>query len=254
VSRATKVSSLLSTTRQAITPTRLRSYPTVSSSGREDVVAYWLDVSIAQSLYPLLHATEIMLRNSIDRYVRASSGWTFAQTPFSSWMLNPKNFRTSAGMRYVKEAMSKIGYTLDQNTSIGTLNQGGKPGNHDDLVAATSFGFWTSLATGSYNYAQPRSPHLWPTGLSQVFPHSPFKRIAPISTRLSDIRRLRNRVFHYEPIHRLPVRAVRQSMLELVWYISPDIGQSLRNADPSQWTLQPGWQRDVEAALLLSCA
>ena len=65
---------------------------------------------------------------------------------------------------------------------------------------------------------------LWPLLLSNVFPHAPRRQRSrtDISRRVDRIRRLRNRVFHHEPIWHLPDLADQHALiLETIGWISP---------------------------------
>ena len=74
-----------------------------------------------------------------------------------------------------------------------------KPHEPGRIVAELSFGFWSSMFNSPYE-------HTWYADgaalLENVFPHLPrtLRTRKKISQRVERIRRLRNRVFHYEPI------------------------------------------------------
>lgn len=245
---------LLTESRQVITPSRLTPFPVPSPSGRADVAAYWKDVAVAHSLYPLLHATEIAVRNSIDAFIRTGSGWRFAPAPIHTWMLHQPSFRRTRDWSHVVRAMGKLSYSFDTATAVWSLKSGVRPATHDDLVAATSFGFWSGLVTGAYVYARPGTPFLWPGGLAQVFPHYRGRRLEPVAIALNEVRQLRNRVFHYERLRHIKVAPLRQTMLEVIGWIAPTVATSLARIEPSAWALTSDAERDVEAMLLRSCA
>lgn len=101
-----------------------------------------------------------------------------------------------------------------------TLQHQGKPIQPGRLIAELSFGFWTSLFDRRYE------PLLWPRLLKPVFPIMPRRirttRIA--SRRLNGLRTLRNRVFHYEPIWRMPnLHGLHQDIVETIGWMNPSM-------------------------------
>ena len=104
-----------------------------------------------------------------------------------------------------------------------------------DLVSRLSFGFWSSLFKGQYERI------LWTRLLPDVFPHAPRRQRArkEISKRVDRIRRLRNRVFHHEPIwHLQDLEQQHQQILETIGWISPAMLAMTRLLDrfPSVYT------------------
>ena len=75
---------------------------------------------------------------------------------------------------------------------------------------------------------------LWPKLLEPVFPHCPRSQRTRrnVYVRLDEIRRLRNRVFHHEPIWHLPDLEERhQEILETIGWISPAMLEMTRLLD-----------------------
>ena len=70
------------------------------------------------------------------------------------------------------------------------------------LVAELSFGFWTALFDARYD-ANGSAPHqLWPSLAADIFPGMPrtLRTRSNMSRYLNQIRDLRNRISHHEPI------------------------------------------------------
>ncbi len=85
-------------------------------------------------------------------------------------------------------------------------------------MANLTLGFWLSLFRIRYEQV------LWPKLLEPVFPHCPRNQRTRQNAylRLDQIRRLRNRVFHHEPIWRLPDLSEQHLLiLETIGWISP---------------------------------
>jgi hypothetical protein len=104
----------------------------------------------------------------------------------------------------VTEAKSKL---TDASKSI-------TPGR---IVAELNLGFWTSLFNAYYEQKGASDPRLWPRLLLAVVPRMPRRQRTRrnLVRYLNDIRALRNRVFHHEPIWNLPAscRGTRKSWI-----------------------------------------
>ena len=76
-----------------------------------------------------------------------------------------------------------------------------------------------------------------------IFPHAPRRSStrSTIQCRLESIRRLRNRVFHFEPIWRLPdLRQQHLEILEIIGWINPTFGEMTAVVDRFPKTLDDG--------------
>ncbi len=102
------------------------------------------------------------------------------------------------------------------------------PCDHHDqhLVAVTSFGLWVGL-TGS---GVPRDrllsyeTTLWQPRLQNACPYRGDRRRKYIHACLDDVRVLRNRIAHHEPIYRSPLQGIYDDILEIAAMIHPDAG------------------------------
>lgn len=141
------------------------------------VVNYVWNMELSEALYPCLQTFEIALRNSIHAAFtehHKTDMW-FEQHDLLDWQ---------------KDTLQKA---RDQLT---TFREPHEPGR---IVAELSFGFWSSMFNSPYE-------HIWYADraalLERVFPNIPrtLRTRKKISQRVERIRRLRNRVFHYEPV------------------------------------------------------
>ncbi len=159
---------------------------------------YRWDILLSGSLYPLLHVIEVGLRNAIyeavaDRY--RDKDWLM-DSPF----LDPIE----------QKEIQKQAHALRQ---IGKLDPG-------HLIAELSFGFWCSLLDRRYEHQQ----LFWPTLLRAVFPGLKSRKIHLIRKRFNRIRRLRNRIYHYEPIwHWKDLPQQHQDIVEAIKWIEPEL-------------------------------
>jgi hypothetical protein len=157
--------------------------------------AYLTNIRLAQSLMPLLHVLEVVLRNAIHNSLTRSLG-----RPDWWSSLDERDF---------------AGILLEVHTTQAKLRKRRESDFPDKVVAEMTFGFWTSLFNVRYQAS------LWRM-LRLAFPHCPKKlrQRHLISTSLNGIRNLRNRVFHHEPLLWLkptPVAVTEQAMQLLGW-------------------------------------
>jgi len=83
----------------------------------------------------------------------------------------------------------------------------------DDVVAALSYGFWSSLVGPGGNCQY--ETQFWQPALVKAFPHSASSRRATMSRSLESIRLFRNRIAHHEPIFRRHLAADHATLLRL---------------------------------------
>ena len=159
---------------QGISASRLRPY-SIGSGGdaAEAYGRYAWNVALSESLYPCLNFVEIALRNAIHSAVSTNFRDEY-------WFLN-----SLVG----KEKTIVSGVRRD-------LQEQGKSPTATDFVSSLWFGFWVNLFSNRYEGI------LWTQLLKPIFPRMPrlHRTIRNLRFRLNRIRRLRNRVFHHEPI------------------------------------------------------
>jgi hypothetical protein len=114
-------------------------------------------------------------------------------------------------------------------------------------VAALDFGFWTGLFGKPYLFQSKRNPRLWPHGLSKIFPHaSAALTLGGISGRLNDLRHLRNRIFHHEPVWARPdLAGDRDDILELLGWMSPEAARTLRSMERLSEVISDHYRRKI---------
>jgi hypothetical protein len=188
---------------KALSKARFASY--LAECGGDTAAAwrlYMWNISISAAFYPLLDFVEITLRNSLHRELGARFGradW---------WSVAPLN---EHGQRLVKQAQEKV--------SASRSSQ-----NADDLVTELTFGFWVSLISRTYDRA------FWVPALHRAFPHYRGRRDV-LHAELKEVLWLRNRVMHYEPIHRRDLKADHGTIYRLLDYMSPRLAAAARPID-----------------------
>lgn len=210
-----------SSLRNAISDARFEPYG--SSHPRNDAEGYavyaW-NIALCESLYPALNGIEIALRNAIhfaaDNYF--SDGLWFAGR--LSWQ--------------EEDQVNKLRNKIDPS-GVKHLTAG-------DFVSGLSLGFWVDLFKRRYEQI------LWPWLLRQVFPYAPRRQRdrEGLYQRLNRIRGLRNRVFHHEPVWKLPdLQARHGQILETIGWISPAMLELTRLLDRFHGVYTGGIQRYV---------
>lgn len=138
---------------------------------------YKVNIEISESFYPLLSILEIALRNKFDYQLKR----LFDD---ENWFENPRFIKsvTRFQMDRVSEAKANI---LREKKTITS----GK------IISELSFGFWTSLLDSKFERI------LW-KNLRLAFPNCPknIRKRKTMSSKLNGIRKLRNRIFHHEPV------------------------------------------------------
>ncbi len=166
-----------------------------SQSDAEALGLYAWNIALCESLYPALNCLEISIRNSVHR----AASRKFGVADWFRRCLSDNELKTLEGVE--KRLMDN-----SKNTDA------------DNIVANLSLGFWLALFRPRYEQA------LWPRLLKAVFPHCPrtSRTRKNICERLDKVHRLRNRVFHHEPIWRVPDLPERHRLiLETIGWISP---------------------------------
>ena len=192
---------------------RLKSFIRNDNDTIEKVLSRYVDnIQISQSLYPELSILEITLRNSIDSMLKAnfSENWLEEEIEFN-----------------------KILAEKDYNTLLSTYNStkeecknNSKEFTQGKVIANLNFGFWTSLCSKQYSLT------IWHKKkcFRSVFVNYPSKKqeISKISRHLYEIRRLRNRIFHYEQIFKYPTNTLKvyEKIKEFLSYL-PDNDNSV---------------------------
>lgn len=197
--------------RQVVSPARLEKYRQHPTDPDFDLHERYLwNIALCESFYCALQYLEVGLRNNVHNSAANHFGNPLWFDIYPS-ILQPEAHRQIAKVR------GRL--RRDQRSDAGRI------------VAGLDFGFWTSLFNDHYEQL------LWRQGnlLTQVFPAIPNSSTHPrtrtyVSSRLNNIRKFRNRVFHHEPICNWrmagTVRAVPQrheDILEVLNWISPSL-------------------------------
>ena len=161
---------LLNEIERAVSRERLKRYLAATSQSLSDAVSlYEQNVALSEMTFGLLHCLEVAIRNSMHDQLTAYFG-------------TPHWFNIAPLSTYSQDKIN-----------AAVHDAGGPTASPGKVVAELMFGFWTDLAAQRYHWT------LWQPCLSGAFPSVRLARPL-IHRRLEDIRWLRNRIAHHEPI------------------------------------------------------
>lgn len=198
-------------------PARLGRYRTAQSGDIEKAASdYTHNLLLAEAMMPMLNVLEISLRNSINARLSAFYGradW------WGEWVGNPDFSRLNKQINNAKDGLKG---RREQQTP-------------DKVLAELTFGFWSSLFNSRHQHV------LWQC-LRLAFAHCPkvIRKRQNISAALNQVRKLRNRVFHHEPLLWLTPSLIEQHATgaTIINWIDPNLGLWLVNHDrlPGVWS------------------
>jgi len=183
--------------RSSLSDQRFDSYRQSSTDKNIDLLEHYLwNIALCESLYPTLQNLEIALRNNIYKAVAISF-----DNP--KWFDDP-SILNDEQQKSVREAKKRLN----------------KPATEGRVIAELTFGFWTSLFDRKYDRVFWNQKDL----IKNAFPNMPnsIRTRSTLSKRFSDIRKLRNRVFHHEPIWNNPDLKNRyEGLTEALGWLNP---------------------------------
>jgi hypothetical protein len=158
------------------------------------VKLYTLNTQLSEALYTPLQTLEIALRNRIHTVMTDAAG--------ASWF-DQADYQKGRQAEQLEKAKADLAEELKLP----------EPGR---IVAALTFGYWTSFFGGAYD-------ELWRNTLHQIAMRANGKRLArkDFSKPLTPIRILRNRIAHHEPILSWNLPGHHKNVLELTEWLSP---------------------------------
>lgn len=197
-------------------PPRFERY-LLASGGKEVEAAarYRWNLELSESLLPCLHAAELALRNAIHQAMiktyAPAPGATFpcGQPADAEWWfagdVRGKPILKDRDWEKVKEAYDKI-------------PKNGKPVT-PRVVAELSFGFWVELLNSDYDETIV-VPMLGSTMRNVQKSNPPNRKHGWLRARFGEIRDLRNRVTHHEPVYHL---TNLQFVWQMAWQLASEI-------------------------------
>jgi hypothetical protein len=162
---------------ELLSDTRLEGYKRGSGNDLAKILhRYNYNIELSNEFYPLLSIFEVAFRNSLHL------SWA-VHLQDTNWLCN-----------YQKHPLASIESSKIQE-AIEELNRKKKPIHENELIAELNLGFWVNLFDHRYLEINKKT-------IKSNFPNASNKErdIYRIKSELNDIRNLRNRIFHHEPI------------------------------------------------------
>lgn len=159
------------------------------------IALYDWNTSISAALFESLHYLEVGLRNALDQAASQHLGDGWLRSPS---LLTPRS---------------------RQAVALARSHAGGPVAAHGKVVAELPFGFWWSLLADEYNR------RLWQPALRHAF-DGPVRR-RTLHAELDEMRRLRNRIAHHEPIHTRALAQDVERLLDIATRIADALGDHI---------------------------
>lgn len=162
---------------------------------------YEWNIRAAAGLLPILQVNEIALRNGVNRALVAAFGEDW---PFSNGFVR-------ALPRRDRDSFLDVRGRLERELQRRRVSTG-------DVVAAQSYWFWVSMLTRRFEN------RIWKRHFATAFPHAPARVGRETVHAMSDeIRKLRNRIAHHEPLMRYDLVGAYKRAISIVRWISPEM-------------------------------
>ena len=208
----------ISSLRIALSAERLQAYATSADVDEFDSIArYQWNLALGVALQPGLHFLEICLRNhvfDVSRRIVDESRLKFKAVP--CWLDANPSLLEQNEERAVENAKA-------------ILSEARKPPTVGRLISKLNFGFWLSLCKRPYEQGRASGPALWPALATEGFPFmkKELRTRAKIFHQLDQIRVIRNRISHHEPIWNRDIRHSQQAALESISWMNLGLAKAL---------------------------
>lgn len=166
---------------------------------------YALNTRLCEALYTPLQVLEVVLRNRVHTVLSTSYG--------PRWFEDPVLLPGAHQPAQIQEVRAK-------------LAEERKADDSGRIVAALTLGFWTAMLGAA-------GENLWQTRLKAIARREDGKglRRKDLSTPLTPIRLLRNRIAHHEPILEWNLPKHHEAMLRVTGWLSPAAAAWCRTLD-----------------------
>jgi hypothetical protein len=180
--------------RDSLSNDRLSTYECAALGDTESALKLYIwNTQISAAFYVPLQGLEVTLRNALHKQLSLKynrDDW---------YEIAPINDRDKEKIQKAKDDVFR------QHAKIQAPH----------VVAELSFGFWQTLLNKKYYQT------LWIPTLYKAFPNKPLK-LTDINTALLNLRRLRNRVAHHEPIFQRHLAKDYENLIQVINWICPE--------------------------------
>ncbi len=183
---------------------RLNTYLIATRGDPEKAIRLYVwNTDISAAFYGPLQTLEITLRNAMHGRLAERYG--------PAWYNNPSAGLDKGALDRIEDARSKLAHSGDGN---------------GPFVAKLLFGFWVSLIGPSGRMPAGRKANyqrtLWRPALRQAFPYREKLTRKQAHGPLNDLRTLRNRIAHHEPIFSRDLAKDHERILDAIRWMSPE--------------------------------
>ena len=188
---------------------RMAPYLAACHGDRERAEAlYAWNADLSAACWRTLGHVEVLLRNALHGELVT---WTAKAYGDSCW------YRVAQAELH-PNGRADIARAIRRASRAGRMETGGR------VVAELSLGFWRYLLAARYD------PTLWRWCLHRAFPHATGARRG-VEHQVADLHRLRNRIAHMEPLHRMPLPRLHASALTVAGWICPEARDWIASGD-----------------------
>lgn len=226
---------------RALSKQRLGGYRHSVDTDELDCVARYLwNMALSSALNYSGHVFEVTLRNAIYDASLKIVDVSLLYLPDINCWLDAETQGAKKPLLYAKErdavrnAKTYLGQDLHQRT----------PGH---LISKLGLGFWVQLTSSVYGTLRADGPKLWPPGLKLAFPSKYPAPSTPtqldrekVFERLHEIRELRNKIAHHEPIWDRDLAEDYRMILDTLGWMNPGMVRAVVSQDPFPEVLAAG--------------
>lgn len=184
---------------------RYRPYLTAANDDHAAAVSlYEWNASVSAAFLEIFSILEVVLRNGIDQILAPFEvPHTARHRIQDGWWFGSRTFLSERGHNVFVTTRER----LPESDQF----------KRDKVLAELSFGFWTGLFSSEYD-------ELFRHHLVDCFPHRPARGFdrKTVSSRLEQLRKLRNWTAHHQPVHSRPLEELHEQALDLISWIDPD--------------------------------
>lgn len=191
-----------------------------SSSSPEELTIklHQFNFSLCMSMIPTLQIFEILLRNRINDNLK-------------SYTNNPMWWKSVSKVNLNRVAIKKI-----KNAEY-SIKKTGRVVNPDRIISELSLGFWVSIFNAEYDNPRNVSKNLWNLTLHNIFQSEVSVSRSNIHNDLEEIRKLRNKVSHNDPILLNDIFSTYTKILTLSQYMCPVTSKWIKRNSPIEYVL-----------------
>lgn len=202
---------------QAFSAPRLGRYLRAFSNDKDRAhQGYIYNLRLSECLLISLSVLEIALRNAMSNQMAK----LYSRDDWYEAILTDTTLQKPNTPLQADNALKRL------HSNIKSAKRDAGAPNPNKVIAEFTFGFWTTLLNARYQN------NFWQE-LRYAFPHCPHRQRGNVSSALNQIRDLRNRVFHHEPVLWMtpPVEAHHQHIYDVLSWLNHDIAPWVQTFD-----------------------